>query len=98
MTRSCRRKKSDPSIGLATSAKQKGCRTRNPENLRSISADPNVRIAEPLAANNPRRSGLEVSEAGKTETSAPVSTKNAFCDSSSHTESVPGGADEMALM
>ena len=98
MTRFCLRKKSDPRIGLETSARRNGCVTVKPENLSWMGAVPNVEIEEPLAATRPCLSGEDRSSAGKTEMSAPVSTKKALLDSSSHTESVPGGAAVMTLM
>ena len=98
MTRFCFRKKSDPKIGFDTSARRNGCCACSPENLSLMVAVPKVRIEEPFAASKPLSSGQDLSEAGKTEMSAPVSTRNAFLDSSSHTESVPGGAVEMILI
>ena len=98
MTRLCRRKKSDPRIGLDTSARQNGCLTLSSENFRSICAVPNVLMDEPLATTRLVLSGLVFFATGNTDMSAPVSTKNALLDSSSHTDSVPGGADVMILI
>ena len=98
MTKLCLRKKSDPRIGLDTSARRNGCVTLSSENLSSIWAVPYVLIDEPFAATRLVRSGVDFFVAGNTEISAPVSTRNAFLDSSSHTESVPGGAAVMILI
>ena len=59
---------------------------------------PNVLMDDPLAATRLVLSGLVFFTAGNTEMSAPVSTKNALFDSSSHTDSVPGGAAVMTLI
>ena len=98
MTRFCLRKKSDPRMGFETSARRNGCWTLSPENLSLIRAVPNVLMEDPFAARSPLASGEDLSAAGKTEMSAPVSTRNAFLDSSSCTDRVPGGADVMTRM
>ena len=98
MMRSCLKKKSDPRIGLETSASLKGCSTQSPVNWSLIWAVPKVRIDDPLAARSFSPSGLDLSDAGNTEISAPVSTRNAFLDLSSQTDRVPDGAAETILI
>ena len=81
MTRRCSRKKSDPKIGRLTSARRKMCTNLSPGKDSATDLFPKVFIEVPLAARRVvglhclGRHFLCAGDAGKTETSAPLSTK-----------------------
>ena len=75
----CLMKKSEPSMGLATSAKQKLCVTLKPLKHKSKGRMPNVGMIVPLAALSEPEDDVvarSACEAGKTEMSAPESMRN----------------------
>ena len=78
-------KKSDPRIGRATSASLKECVSDTAPNLSLTGAEPNEGITEPFAAMSGEEESVfwSATEAGKTEKSAPVSTKKEDPDTSS---------------
>ena len=81
--RSCLEKKSAPKIGRGTSAKKNSWTVCNPRKFSLIAAFPEVGIEVPLAACKEVLAGLvepEWKEVGKTETSAPLSTKKSRPD------------------
>ena len=109
MSSSSKEKKSDPKIGLGTSATKKECSTRRVLNRRGKRVVPKVLIAEPFAATKEPveaeddddvlgadREGF-TNAAGKTETSAPLSTRKSRPDSSSLRDMAPG-PEEMEEM
>ena len=74
------RKKSEPRIGFCTSARRKQCFTLRPGKARKMSLFPNVLIEEPFAARRDTEGNEDFrwdADAGKTETSAPLSTNKA---------------------
>ena len=79
MRRWLRRKKSEPNIGVLTSASKNLCTTLSPGKAKEMSLLPKVRMEDPLAANKEMGEGffIWVAEAGKTDTSAPLSTRKA---------------------
>ena len=82
-------KKSDPKIGLETDANTNLWRTTKPLRFKVRTLEPYVVIDEPLAATKVECGLVEeitVGGAGITETSAPVSIKNARPEMLSHTD------------
>ena len=85
-------------MGLETAARRNGWHTLKSANFKSMLAVPNVWILDPLAAKRKDESGRDLSLAGNTEMSAPVSTKKDFSERSSQTDKVPEGAVVMMRM
>ena len=78
MRRSCLEKKSAPSIGRGISAKKNSCTVCKPRKFSLTAAFPDVGIEVPLAACKEVVAGLmgpECKDVGKTDTSAPLSTR-----------------------
>jgi len=97
----CFEKKSAPKIGRGTAARRKEWVADRPRNFRSSVMDPNVGILDPLAA----RSGasvedlldagrVEEEEDGKTDTSAPLSTRKSRLDTESKRQSERGSGGD----
>ena len=87
-------KKSDPRMGRGTSANKKLWLTCSVRKRRESVREPNVRIADPLAATRvpgpvAGRPGKPTKEKGKTETSAPLSMRKVRPDMSSLMEIAP---------
>ena len=100
MRRPTAEKKSDPKIGRGTSASTKVCTTLRVLKRNAIRADPNVLIADPLAATSDPDvdkgeavRGVDMvdgdKDTGKTETSAPLSTRKRRPESSSLMDMAP---------
>ena len=75
------------------------CLTSNPWSLRGITLTPNVWIDEPLAARRTDPGGelLCAADAGKTETSAPLSTRKGRRSRLQKTDSAPADDDGEGL-
>ena len=88
-------KKSVPSIGFCTSAKRKLCTTRSPGKERDTDLVPKVRIEDPFAAVRSVVVGVLFCEGvvGKTDTSAPLSTRKERCWRRQNTDSAPSRGD-----
>ena len=93
MMKSFSTKKSDPNMGLFTSATLNTCSMGTPCSFSSNFLVPKVRIAVPFAANKAGEAAacgaLSLASAGNTDTSAPVSIKNARPEMLSHTDRDP---------
>ena len=86
MSRSCLEKKSAPSIGLGTSARKNSWEAQRFLKWRSLVTVPNVGMEVPLAACREVVHGeLDplCADEGKTETSAPLSTRKSRLDTRS---------------
>ena len=83
-------KKSESKMGWFTSARKKECTTLRPWKSKAMSRVPKIRIEDPFAADNTDK-GLDLREgvAGKTDTSAPLSTKKGRFKRRQKTERAP---------
>ena len=91
MRRLLARKKSVPRIGTLTSARINRCTTLSPGSKRENVLLPNVLMEDPLAAQRDAEllALLRAGEAGKTETSAPLSIRKDRRKRRQKTESEP---------
>ena len=90
------RKKSEPKIGRLTSANKKECVTLSPGSERKMFLRPYVCMEEPLAAVKLDKALVFfwAADAGKTETSAPLSTRKARRRRRQNTERAPSEEEE----
>ena len=85
------RKKSVPRTGFFTSARRKRCETLRPGKDKERVFSPKVLILDPLAACNTVKLGLTFcsADAGKTDTSAPLSTRKGRRERLQNTDKAP---------